>query len=118
VRIIAVEPARSRALTGGEVRPHGIEGIGAGFVPTVLDRDLIDEVIACDERDAFGTAAALASREGISAGLSGGAAVWAALEVAKRLEASQRVVTVIPDSWDRYSSASPPKPLGGVDFII
>jgi cysteine synthase A len=85
VRLVAVEPSRSQALGGGAVHRHGIEGIGAGFVPRVLDTDLIDEVLACDDEDALRTSAALAAREGINAGISGGAAVWGALQVAVRL---------------------------------
>lgn len=111
VLIVAVEPSRSQALGGKEVKRHGIEGIGAGFVPKVLDRDLIDEVLACDDQDAMQTSAALAAREGISAGISGGAAVWGALQIAQRLGKGKRVVTVIPDGWDRYAGSDQPHPL-------
>jgi len=116
--IVAIEPAKSRALSGGRTRPHGIEGIGAGFVPTVLDRDNIDEVLACKDDVAFDMAQRLAREEGVSAGLSGGAAVWGAIEIAKRLGPGKRVVTVIPDAWDRYISTERPRSIAGVDFII
>jgi cysteine synthase A len=118
VRIVAVEPARSQALAGGEVHRHGIEGIGAGFVPRVLDRDLIDEVLACHDDDAQRISAALAAREGINAGISGGAAVWGALQVAARMRPGQRVVTVIPDAWDRYAVGSAPHPLSPLGSTI
>ena len=112
VLLIAVEPSRSRAITGGEVKRHGIEGIGAGFVPPVLDTSLLDETLACEDEEALGTSAALAAQEGISAGISGGAAVWAALQIAARLGPGKRVVTVIPDAWDRYAGSERPHPLG------
>lgn len=116
--IVAIEPSRSRALGGGPTKPHGIEGIGAGFVPRVLDRALIDDVLACTDEAAYAMAARLAREEGITAGMSGGAAVWGALQLAKRLGAGKRVVTVIPDAWDRYASAERPREISGVDFII
>ncbi len=104
VYLAAVEPSRSAALGGGEVRRHGIEGIGAGFVPGNVDRTLLDEVLACEDKVATETAGKLASAEGISAGPSGGAAVWAAIEIARRIGSGKRVVTVIPDAWDRYAT--------------
>jgi cysteine synthase A len=116
--VVAVEPSKSRALTGGATKPHGIEGIGAGFVPNVLDREIIDEVLACEDAAAYQTAVRLAREEGISAGMSGGAAVWGALQIAKRLGADKRVVSVIPDAWDRYATVDRPRTLTGVDFII
>jgi cysteine synthase A len=116
--VVAVEPAKSRALSGGATRPHGIEGIGAGFVPSVLDRDVIDEVIACEDEAAYSTASRLAREEGISAGMSAGAAVWGALQIAARLGEGKRVVSVIPDAWDRYVTRERPPPLRGLDFII
>jgi cysteine synthase A len=104
-RLVAVEPKTSAVLSGGRPGPHKIQGIGAGFVPAVLKRELIDEVIAVDDGDAIETARALARREGILAGISGGAAMWAALEVAKRPElAGARIATVLPDSGERYVS--------------
>ena len=119
VRVVAVEPTKSRGLTGGPTEPHGIEGIGAGFVPAVLNRALIDEVMACNDEVAFDTARRLAREEGISAGISAGAAVWCACQVAAGLTPEQRVVSVVPDSWDRYvSSERPIGPLTALDFII
>src|SRR5688572_11515409 len=99
IRIVAVEPTTSQVLAGKPPAMHAIQGIGAGFVPGVLTRELIDEVIACDERVAFDMAGRLAREEGITAGMSGGAAVWAAVEIAKRLGTGKLVVTVIPDTW-------------------
>ncbi|MBL4684498.1 MAG: cysteine synthase A [Nannocystaceae bacterium] len=118
VLIVAVEPSQSRALSGGPIKTHAIEGIGAGFVPGVLDRDVIDEVITCDDAAAYATAVRLAREEGISAGMSGGAAVWAALKIAARLGAGKRVVSLIPDAWDRYATVQRPHDINGVDFII
>jgi len=116
--VVAVEPAASPVLGGGRAGVHAIQGIGAGFVPSVLNRGVIDEVLGCSEQAAFDMAARLAREEGLAAGLSGGAAVWGALEIARRLGAGKRVVTVVPDSWDRYASVERPRALGGVDFII
>lgn len=104
-RIVAVEPASSPVLSGGAPGPHKIQGIGAGFVPPVLNREVLDEVIAVSDEHAIETARALARREGILAGISGGAAAWAALEVARRPESrGQRIVTILPDSGERYVS--------------
>jgi cysteine synthase A len=103
--VIAVEPVASPVLSGGSPGPHKIQGIGAGFVPEVLDRALIDEVVAVDDEEALETARLLASREGILAGVSAGANVRAALEVAARPQlAGKRVVTIVPDSGERYVS--------------
>lgn len=118
ITIVAVEPQRSQALTGGATKPHGIEGIGAGFVPAVLDRSVIDQIMVCTDEAAYETASALAKREGISAGMSGGAAVWAALQLARRLGPGKRVLAVIPDAWDRYASVDRTPSISGVDFII
>jgi cysteine synthase A len=105
VRVIAVEPAASPVLSGGRPGPHRIQGIGAGFVPAILNRDLIDEVLPVTDDDAIETARALAAREGVSAGISAGAATWAALQVAARAESrGKRIVTVIPDAGERYIS--------------
>jgi cysteine synthase len=104
-RIVGVEPRASAVLSGGRPGPHKIQGIGAGFVPAVLNRELLDEVIAVDDEDAIEMARALARREGILAGISGGAAVWAALHIAARPESrGQRVATILPDSGERYVS--------------
>jgi cysteine synthase len=116
--VVAVEPAASPILGGGRPGVHAIQGIGAGFVPSVLNREIIDEVLACPDQTAFEMAGRLAREEGVAAGLSGGAAVWGAIEIARRLGPGKRIVTVVPDSWDRYASVERPRALGGVDFII
>ena len=103
-KFIAVEPADSPVLSGGKPGPHKIQGIGAGFVPDVLDRDLVNEVIRVRTEDAFKTSERLAKEEGILAGISAGANTWAALHVAGRLGRGRRVVTVIPDTGERYLS--------------
>jgi cysteine synthase A len=104
--VIGVEPEASAVLSGGAPGPHRIQGIGAGFVPAVLDRAVMDEVMTCADDDAIATAHAAASREGILAGVSCGAALWAAIEVAQRPESrGKRIVTVLPDSGERYISA-------------
>lgn len=103
--IVAVEPASSPVLSGGAPGPHKIQGIGAGFLPEVLDRSVIDEVISVDDEDALETARLAAQREGVLAGISAGANIKAALEVAAREEmAGKRVVTVVCDSGERYVS--------------
>jgi cysteine synthase len=104
-RVIAVEPAASAVLSGRRPGPHKIQGIGAGFVPQVLNREVLDEVIAVDDEAAIETARLLARREGVLAGISAGAAVWAALDVARRPEfRGARIVTILPDSGERYVS--------------
>jgi cysteine synthase A len=104
-RIVAVEPAGSAVLSGGTPGPHRIQGIGAGFVPPVLDRDVLDEVVPVGDEAAIETARALARREGILAGISAGASVWAAQQIARRPESrGKRIVTVLPDSGERYVS--------------
>jgi cysteine synthase len=103
--VIGVEPKSSAVLSGGRPGPHKIQGIGAGFVPEVLNREIVDEVIAVDDEDALETARLLSRREGVLAGISAGAAVWAALEVGRRPELrGKRIVTVLPDSGERYVS--------------
>ena len=104
-RVIAVEPRASAVLSGGRPGPHKIQGIGAGFIPDVLNREILDEVITVDDEAAIETARALARREGVLAGISGGAALWAALELANRPESRDaRIVTILPDSGERYVS--------------
>ena len=104
--VVAVEPAASAVLSGHSPGPHRIQGIGAGFIPSVLDRSVIDEVIAVSDEAAIETARLCARREGVLAGLSCGAALHAAVEVARRPERSgQRIVVVMPDSGERYISA-------------
>ena len=105
VQVIGVEPAGSPVLSGGDPGPHKIQGIGPGFVPEVLDRGVIDEVVPVGDEDALETARRLASGEGVLAGISAGAAVYAALEVAGREGmAGKRVVVIVPDSGERYMS--------------
>jgi cysteine synthase len=103
--IVAVEPATSPVLSGGRPGPHKIQGIGAGFVPAVLDRSVIDEVLTVDDEDALETARLVAHREGVLAGISAGANVKAALEIAARPQMEgKRVVTIVCDSGERYVS--------------
>lgn len=105
VRIVAVEPAGSPVLSKGTAGAHKIQGIGAGFVPEVLDRSLIDEVIAVENADAFETAKRIGRKEGVLVGISSGAAAWAAIELAKRPEnTGKTIVVLLPDSGDRYYS--------------
>jgi len=105
LRVVAVEPASSAVLSGGTLGPHRIQGIGAGFVPPVLNRELLDEVITVTDDAAIGTAWRCARELGVLAGISGGAAVRAALTVAARPESrGQRIVVVLPDSGERYVS--------------
>ncbi len=104
-RAVAVEPAASPMLSQGKAGRHGIQGIGAGFVPKVLNNKIIDEIVTVTDEDAMATARRLAVEEGILAGISSGAAVWAALEVAKRAESRNKLIVVIlPDSGERYLS--------------
>jgi cysteine synthase A len=104
-KVVAVEPAKSPLLSGGTHSPHKIQGIGAGFIPAVLKRELIDEVIKVEEEDAGKTARRLAREEGLLVGISAGAASWAGLQLAKRPEnAGKLIVVIIPDSGERYLS--------------
>jgi cysteine synthase A len=104
-KVIAVEPSASAVLSGNPPGPHKIQGIGAGFLPLVLNREVIDEVMPVDDEAAIETARLLASREGVLVGISAGAAVWAALELARRPGMpGARIVVVLPDSGERYVS--------------
>ena len=105
-QVIAVEPAGSAVLSGKTPGPHRIQGIGAGFVPAVLNRDVIDEILPVSDDDAIATAHLAAAREGVLAGISCGAALYGAITVGRRPEnAGKRIVTILPDSGERYISA-------------
>ena len=105
IAVIGVEPAASPVLSGGRAGAHKIQGIGAGFVPEVLDREVIDEIVTVTDEDALDTARASAQREGLLIGISAGAAVRAALDLAAREEMSgRRIVVIVPDSGERYMS--------------
>jgi cysteine synthase len=103
--VVAVEPRSSPVLSGGQPGPHKIQGIGAGFVPSVLNRDVIDEIVTVDDEDAIGTARRCAETEGVLAGISAGAALWAAIDVGSRPELrGRRIAVIVPDSGERYVS--------------
>ena len=105
VRVVAVEPATSAVLEGGAPGPHGLQGIGAGFVPEILDTSLIDEVIPVRDEDAFAWGQEAAKSDGVFAGISAGAAIFAAVELAKRAEnAGKRIAVLVPDTGMRYLS--------------
>ena len=105
LQVVAVEPRGSAVLAGGTAGPHRIQGIGAGFVPPVLNRDLLDEIVAVSDDDAVRTAWSCARRVGLLAGISGGAALWATLQIAARPESrGKRIVVIMPDSGERYIS--------------
>ncbi|WP_094547902.1 cysteine synthase A [Petroclostridium xylanilyticum] len=106
IKVIAVEPEASPVISGGKPGPHKLQGIGAGFIPEVLNKNIIDEVIKIADEDAFITARKLASQEGILVGISSGAAVNAALQMAKKLGKGKRVVVVAPDTGERYLSTA------------
>ena len=107
IKVIGVEPASSAVITTGESGPHKIQGIGAGFIPEVLNTNIYDEVIAVSNEDAFATGKILAQKEGILVGISSGAAVWAALQIAKREGNSQKtIVVLLPDTGERYLSTT------------
>jgi cysteine synthase len=105
LHVVAVEPAASAVLSGGTPGPHKIQGIGAGFVPAVLNRDVIDEIVPVEDDDAIETARLCTRREGVLAGISGGAALWAAMQLGARPEmGGKRIAVVLPDSGERYVS--------------
>jgi cysteine synthase A len=107
VKVVAVEPQTSPVLTEGHGGPHKIQGIGAGFVPSVLDQKIYDEVITVDNEKPFETSKELAHLEGVLVGISSGAALYAALQIAQRPEAEGKtIVAVLPDSGDRYYSTA------------
>jgi cysteine synthase A len=104
IRIVAVEPKDSPVLSGGKPGPHKIQGIGAGFVPEILNTKIIDEIITVKNNDAFSTSRRLAREEGIFTGPSSGAALWAALLLGKRLSEEKKIVVILPDTGERYLS--------------
>ena len=105
VKVVAVEPKSSPVLSGGASGPHKIQGIGAGFVPDVLDTKVYDEIIPVENDDAFATGKLIGKKEGVLVGISSGAALWAAIELAKRPEnAGKTIVALLPDTGDRYLS--------------
>jgi cysteine synthase A len=105
LHVVAIEPAASPVLSGGRPGPHRIDGIGPGFVPEVLNRDVIDEIVQVEDEDAIETARLCARREGVNAGISAGAAVWTAVQIGSRPEMrDKRIVAILPDSGDRYIS--------------
>ena len=107
IRVIAVEPASSPVLSGGSPGPHTIQGIGAGFVPENLDREIYNEIVTVSDRDAISTARALATSSGILAGISSGAALWAAAKTAlKEINEGKTIVVILPDMGDRYLSTA------------
>lgn len=104
IKIIAIEPSKSRVLSGGEAHPHKIQGMGAGFIPPVLNMDIIDKIIAVTEEEAYSMTRDLALHEGLFVGISSGAAVCAALKYAQEKHTNQNIVVILPDTGDRYLS--------------
>ena len=116
VRVVAVEPAASAVLSGGSAGSHGLQGIGPGFVPQVLDPGVYDEVITVNDEDAFASVRQLGRTEGVLAGISSGAALWAAMQLARRPENRGRtIVTLFPDTGERYLSPPPFAGDGGTE---
>ena len=104
LKVIAVEPKNSPVLSGGVPGPHKIMGIGAGFIPKVLNRSLIDEIVQVDDRDAYASAKLLAQKEGLFVGMSSGAAYKAAVEISRNYRKGDNIVVIFPDTWERYLS--------------
>ena len=104
IKIVGVEPESSAVLSGGSAGPHKIQGIGAGFIPEILNQKIIDEIITVSDKDAFLTSKRLAREEGIFVGISSGAAAFSALKIAKELGKNKRVVVIFPDTGERYFS--------------
>jgi cysteine synthase A len=104
VKIVAVEPDESPVLSGGEPHPHSIQGIGAGFVPDIFDRSVCDKIVRVRAKDAAEASRELARKEGILAGISSGAAVWAAMGLARELGPGKKIVVLLPDTGERYLS--------------
>jgi len=104
IKVVAVEPKTSAVLSGKPAGPHKIQGIGAGFIPEILNRKIIDQIILVDDNDAFRTSQRLAKEEGLFVGISSGAATWAALKLAQELGKDKIIVTVLPDTGERYFS--------------
>lgn len=104
IKVVAVEPAKSPVLSGGSPSPHKIQGIGAGFVPGIYNADLVDQIITVEDEDAFAAARRVANEEGMLVGISSGAAIFAAIEVAKELGKGKTVVTLAPDGGEKYLS--------------
>jgi cysteine synthase A len=104
IKIVAVEPKTNAVLSGEKPGPHKIQGIGAGFIPEILNSDIIDEIVKVDDNDAFKTSKDLVKEEGIFVGISSGAALWAALKVAKDLGPNKNVLAILPDTGERYFS--------------
>ena len=104
LKVIAVEPEGSPVLSQGNAGPHKIQGIGAGFIPEILNMDIIDEVVTVENEDAFDISRKLCKEEGILAGISSGANVWAAIKIAKKAGVGKTVLTILPDTGERYLS--------------